>query len=234
MGCNVSPIVTNSSFVHSFVHSFFHFGLFVHVLICKPISIRDFNETIYILAYSFVLVLRWTLTNITNVSSTNNEIPPPDNIVLLVDDQPSQSDVLSPKQSLVPRKLPSAIQQSQQSTNKGAKNGYYSSLKASSPCPFLIRRGRCLINGNRCDFKHPKPSQTQKCNIPCPFLQKRGYCLKKNRCDFSPDPIYYLGNYAHPDSFLSHRQWLFARSEEGKNIKNTCKKAWKIVSHNKL
>jgi hypothetical protein len=28
--------------------------------------------------------------------------------------------------------------------------------------------------------------------------------------------------------------WLFARSEEGKNIKNTCKKAWKIVSHNKL
>jgi hypothetical protein len=32
--------------------------------------------------------------------------------------------------------------------------------------------------------------------------------------------------------------WLFARSEEGKNIKNTSytfyKKAWKIVSHNKL
>jgi hypothetical protein len=26
--------------------------------------------------------------------------------------------------------------------------------------------------------------------------------------------------------------WLFARSEDGKNIKNTCiKKAWKIVSH---
>jgi hypothetical protein len=63
MGCNVSTIVTNSSFVHSFVHSFFHFGLFVHVLICKPISFRDFNETIYILAYSFVLVLRWTLTS---------------------------------------------------------------------------------------------------------------------------------------------------------------------------
>ena len=28
--------------------------------------------------------------------------------------------------------------------------------------------------------------------------------------------------------------WLFARSEEAKNIKNTCQKAWKIVSHNKL
>jgi hypothetical protein len=29
--------------------------------------------------------------------------------------------------------------------------------------------------------------------------------------------------------------WLFARSEEGKHIKNTCiKKAWEIVSHNKL
>ena len=70
MGCNVSPIVTNSSFVHSFVHSFFHFGLFVHVLICKPISFRDFNETIYILAYSFVLVLRWTLTITTDETKT--------------------------------------------------------------------------------------------------------------------------------------------------------------------
>jgi hypothetical protein len=28
--------------------------------------------------------------------------------------------------------------------------------------------------------------------------------------------------------------WLFSRSEEGENIKNKCKKAWKIVSHNKL
>jgi hypothetical protein len=28
--------------------------------------------------------------------------------------------------------------------------------------------------------------------------------------------------------------WLFARSEEGENIKITCKKAWKIISHNKL
>ena len=28
--------------------------------------------------------------------------------------------------------------------------------------------------------------------------------------------------------------WLFARSEEAKNIKNTCQKAWKIVSHKKL
>jgi hypothetical protein len=26
--------------------------------------------------------------------------------------------------------------------------------------------------------------------------------------------------------------WLFARSEEGENIKITCKKAWKIISHN--
>jgi hypothetical protein len=66
--------VTNSSFVHSFVHSFFHFGLFVHVLICKPISFRDFNETIYILAYSFVLVLRWTLTiNSTNLTKRSHQ-----------------------------------------------------------------------------------------------------------------------------------------------------------------
>jgi hypothetical protein len=28
--------------------------------------------------------------------------------------------------------------------------------------------------------------------------------------------------------------WVFAMSEEGKNIKNTCKKARDIVSHNKL
>jgi hypothetical protein len=26
--------------------------------------------------------------------------------------------------------------------------------------------------------------------------------------------------------------WLFARSVEGENIKITCKKAWKIISHN--
>ena len=25
--------------------------------------------------------------------------------------------------------------------------------------------------------------------------------------------------------------WLFARSEEGENIKNTCKKAWKIITN---
>jgi hypothetical protein len=30
------------------------------------------------------------------------------------------------------------------------------------------------------------------------------------------------------------KTWLFARSDEGKNIKNTCKKAWKIVSHNMI
>jgi hypothetical protein len=28
--------------------------------------------------------------------------------------------------------------------------------------------------------------------------------------------------------------WLFAGSEEGKNIKNKCKKVWKIISHNKF
>jgi hypothetical protein len=28
--------------------------------------------------------------------------------------------------------------------------------------------------------------------------------------------------------------WLFARSEERENLKNICKKAWKIVSHDKL
>jgi hypothetical protein len=28
--------------------------------------------------------------------------------------------------------------------------------------------------------------------------------------------------------------WLFARSEEGGNIKIIYKKAWKIISHNKL
>jgi hypothetical protein len=39
-----------------------------------------------------------------------------------------------------------------------------------------------------------------------------------------------IGNDTHNNTFI----WLFARSEEGKNIKNTRKKAWKIVSHNKL
>jgi hypothetical protein len=28
--------------------------------------------------------------------------------------------------------------------------------------------------------------------------------------------------------------WLFVGSEEGKNIKNTCKKVWKMFSHNKF
>jgi hypothetical protein len=28
--------------------------------------------------------------------------------------------------------------------------------------------------------------------------------------------------------------WLFARNEEGENIKITCKKAWKIISHTNL
>jgi hypothetical protein len=30
------------------------------------------------------------------------------------------------------------------------------------------------------------------------------------------------------------KTWLFARSEEGEHLENICKKAWEIVSHNKL
>ncbi len=84
--------------------------------------------------------------------------------------------------------------QSRPATKVGGKNGYGSSQKASTFCPFLKRRGRCL-KGNRCDFKHPKttlkPPQTMKCNIPCPFLEKRGYCLKKNMCAYYHDEILY-------------------------------------------
>ena len=102
--------------------------------------------------------------------------------------------------------------ESQQSINsEREKPEYEPSLKTSVPCPFLKRRGRC-IKGDRCDFKHPKPSETRKCNIPCPFLHKRGYCLKKEMCDFShgkltrnSSPMPYPGNHASPDSFLSHR-----------------------------
>jgi hypothetical protein len=35
-------------------------------------------------------------------------------------------------------------------------------------------------------------------------------------------------------SLISKYGCLHASSEEGENIKITCKKAWKIISHNKL
>jgi hypothetical protein len=41
-------------------------------------------------------------------------------------------------------------------------------------------------------------------------------------------------HYCMGGHFTDLKIWLFARSEEGENIKNICKKAWKIVSHNKL
>ncbi|CAB4007067.1 ---NA--- [Paramuricea clavata] len=79
--------------------------------------------------------------------------------------------------------------ESQQSINSERENPEYNpSLKTSVPCPFLIRCGRCF-KGDRCDFKHPKPSETRKCIIPCPFLHKRWYCLKKKMCDFSHDKL---------------------------------------------
>ena len=63
---------------------------------------------------------------------------------------------------------------SQQSINsEREKPEYAPSLKTSVPCPFLIRRGRCF-KGDRCDFKHPKPSETRKCNIPVLFCIKEG------------------------------------------------------------
>ena len=84
-------------------------------------------------------------------------------------------------------------QKSQRTTNKdGERSVHASSIKSSIPCPFLIRRRRCL-KGSRCDYKHPaKLPQTPKHIIPCPFLQKRGYCLKENMCDFSHNEL--LGN----------------------------------------
>ena len=70
MCCNVSFIVLLVLTMHSlyiYVHLFVHFGLFVHVQICKQISFRDLNEiNLHILAYSFVLVLRCMLTSRTN------------------------------------------------------------------------------------------------------------------------------------------------------------------------
>lgn len=104
---------------------------------------------------------------------------------------------LSPKQPLVSRKLPftpranahqgknlNSQSKLQQTTKKdGGKIEQDSFLKSSIPCPFLIRRGRCLEGDQcvQCDFKHSAKSyESLKHSIPCPFLQKRGYCLKKN------------------------------------------------------
>ena len=123
-------------------------------------------------------------------------------------------DMLPPKQSLEPGELPSVSKVNavlplnkqkeikhqdeninvnlrskprEKTNNVGRKNDYDPSLKRSTPCPFLVRRGRCL-KGNQCDFKHPS-SEPLKHNIPCPFLRNRGYCLKDNQCDFSHDEL---------------------------------------------
>jgi hypothetical protein len=65
--------------------------------------------------------------NLTNVSSTNNEIPPQENTIHLVDDQPSPSTVRSSKQSLVSSELPSAelpeLPSLQTTDKEGEKNG---------------------------------------------------------------------------------------------------------------
>ena len=137
--------------------------------------------------------------NTSNVSFGDKDSPSP----------VSQSTVVSPKQ-LSASKLSSVIQRSRQLANKeGTNKGQNLALKSSIPCPFLIRRGRCL-KGNRCDFKHPKPSKAPKNIIPCPLLQKRGYCLKMNRCDFShksltpknTSPKPRLDNYTHHNPFF--------------------------------
>ena len=146
-----------------------------------------------------------------------------------------------PKQPLVSSQLPSASQindvsltqqkntddkhqneklnsqqKSQRTTNKdGERSEHALSIKSSIPCPFLIRRGRCL-KGSRCDYKHPaKLPQTPKHNIPCPFIQKRGYCLKENMCDFSHNELLgnnsssrsYPGCHAYPNSFFPYRHF---------------------------
>ena len=73
----------------------------------------------------------------------------------------------------------------QKTNNVGVKNDYDSTLKRSTPCPFLIRRSQRL-KGKRSDFKPPaKSSESVKHHIPCPFSRNRGYCLKDNRFDFS-------------------------------------------------
>jgi hypothetical protein len=173
-----------------------------------------------------------TNLNISNVSSTNNEFPTPDNTVLLVDDQPSQSTVLSPKQSLVPHKLSSAKQQSQQSTNKeGEKTGYNSSLKASTPVRFLYAVVDVIkVTGAILDIvNHLKPRNViyhvpfckneRRLGVTFPTFPTLCYCLKKTRCDFSHDKLMpnnasfrpYLGNYAHPGSILFPNRASVAR-----------------------
>ena len=101
--------------------------------------------------------------------------------------------------------------QSGQTANTEMENDRYGlPQKASTLCPFLKRRGRCL-KGHRCDFSHPKTFQTRKRDTPCPFLRKRGYCLKKNKCDFShgkllhhnSSPTPRLKNQMHPEYFLA-------------------------------
>ena len=55
--------------------------------------------------------------------------------------------------------------------------------KSLTPCPFLVRRGRC-VNGDRCDFHHPSSRRNyHKHDVPCPFLYKNSFCLKGNNCD---------------------------------------------------
>ena len=99
--------------------------------------------------------------NTANVSFGDKESPSP----------VSQSTVVSPKQ-LSASKLSSVIQRSRQLANKeGTNNGQNLALKSSTPCPFHIRRGRCL-KGNPCDFKHPKPSKAPKISYHVPFYKK--------------------------------------------------------------
>ena len=146
-------------------------------------------------------------------------------------------DMLLPKQSLAPGELPSVkvndvLPLNQQKENKqqdeninvnlrskprektnnvGRKNDYDPSLKRSTSCPFLVRRGRCL-KGNQCDFKHSS-SEPLKHNIPCPFLRNRGYCLKDNQCDFSHDELLQdnpsLRPYPRPRSYPDSNTYSF-------------------------
>lgn len=86
------------------------------------------------------------------------------------------------------------------------------SVKRSTPCPFLARRGWCA-KGNRCDFKHPERIRDadQKHLVPCPFLKKRGFCVKGDRCDFSHSVPYHMSTLRSVNSrlyppFFSHHQ----------------------------
>jgi hypothetical protein len=81
-----------------------------------------------------------------------------------------------------------------ENSNSG-KNPPLDSVKGTTPCPLLKRRGWC-VKGSRCNFEHPRDEE--KHLVPCPFLQKRGYCLKGIRCDFS-----HSANFSH--NILSSR-----------------------------